>query len=135
MSALNALSAKDFDATNTYADVVHVVHVFIIEPHPAAQPSPYNGEVWEVDVSDYGQATAYTDRVATARVIGQSIGPGQVQLVDDLDHDGQVNPVWCTYGPAPNPAFLISQEGVIVESQLWADIDEMKLAVDRMLAS
>ncbi|MGI9657916.1 MAG: hypothetical protein ACR2OD_03325 [Gaiellaceae bacterium] len=135
MSALNALAAAPCGANATYGERLHLVHVLIIEPHPAAEPSPYNGEVWEVESSDFGQATAYAERVATARLLAKNIESGQLALIDDLDHDGLINPVWCTYGPAPNPAFLISQHGRVVASQQWADIDEMKLSVDRLLPS
>ena len=135
MPALNDLADQSRDATETYGEALHLVHVFIIEPHPAAGPSPYSGEVWEVACSDYGQATTYAERVATAKAIAPAIGTGQLLLVDDLDHDGLINPVWCTYGPAPNPAFLISQDGLVVESQPWADMDAMKVAVDQLLAS
>ena len=41
-------------------------------------------------------------------------------LVDEID-----NPVWCTYGPAPNIAYLIGTDGRIVVKQGWYDPDQM----------
>jgi hypothetical protein len=35
-------------------------------------------------------------------------------LVDEID-----NPVWCTYGPAPNIAYLIATDGRIIAKQSW----------------
>jgi len=37
-------------------------------------------------------------------------------LVDEID-----NPVWCTYGPAPNIAYLIGTNGKIIAKQGWYD--------------
>jgi hypothetical protein len=45
-------------------------------------------------------------------------------LVDEMD-----NPVWCTYGPAPNIAYLVGTEGRIIIKQPWYDPKEMEKAL------
>ena len=45
-------------------------------------------------------------------------------LVDEID-----NPVWCTYGPAPNIAYLIGEDGKIVAKQGWFDGVQMELSI------
>lgn len=45
-------------------------------------------------------------------------------LVDEMD-----NPLWCTYGPAPDIAYLIGTDGKIVEKQGWYDPEQMESAI------
>ncbi len=135
MPLLNDLEAKSFDATRTYGDVVHFVHVHVIEPHPLApDPSPYKGNVWELEFTTIAQPLNYEDRVATAVEVESLIEGNQVLLVDELDPDGLVNPVWCTYGPAANSAHLIAQDGTIALAQLWLDAAAVEAAIDDLLA-
>jgi hypothetical protein len=47
-----------------------------------------------------------------------------VVLVDEID-----NPVWCTYGPAPNIAYLIGKDGKIVAKQGWFDGVRMEMSI------
>ena len=46
---------------------------------------------------------------------------GQLLLIDDLAPHGANNPVWCTYGPAPNAAYLIASDGEILAAHKWLD--------------
>lgn len=50
-------------------------------------------------------------------------------LVDRMD-----NAVWCTYGPAPDVAYLIGQDGTILTRQEWYDPPAMADAVADLLA-
>ena len=50
-------------------------------------------------------------------------------LVDEMD-----NPLWCTYGPAPDIAYLIGTDGKIVEKQGWYNPEEMEAAIVDYLA-
>ncbi len=51
-------------------------------------------------------------------------------LIDEID-----NPVWCTYGPAPDIAYLIDRDGIIVEKQGWYQPDLMETVIDKYLNS
>ena len=79
------------------------------------------------------QPHTYEERVERAKVMEKSLENSQLLLVDSLTPEPMNNPVWCTYGPAPNAAFLIEQAGTILVSQQWADIDQMKSSIDNML--
>jgi len=50
-------------------------------------------------------------------------------LIDEMD-----NPVWCTYGPAPNIAYLIGTDGRTAEKQGWYQPELMKAAIETYLA-
>ena len=133
MPALNNLANQAYDETSVYSDHIHFVHLYVIEPHPQAPDiSPYNASVWEEEYSTVPQALTYDERVAAAQEIAQLLEGNQLILVDDLT-PGLNNPVWCTYGPCPNCAYLIGQDGVIDTTQTWFTADQMKTAIDNLL--
>lgn len=45
-------------------------------------------------------------------------------LVDEID-----NPLWCTYGPAPNIAYLIGTDGTVIAKQGWYEPAKMETAI------
>jgi hypothetical protein len=132
--ALNQLANKQYDETNTYADLVHFIHLYVVEPHPKGpDDSPYSGQVWEAEYSTKGQAFTYNERVSAAQDMIPLLGGNQLMLVDDLVPGNLNNPAWCTYGPCPNCAYLIGQDGVIDTAQTWFNAGEMETAIDRLL--
>jgi hypothetical protein len=132
--ALNSLATTAFDASSTYDQRVHFVQVYVIEPHPQdPDPSPYRGTVWEAEYSSKGQPKTYAERVQNARDVLPSIQGNQLQLVDDLTPGAHNNPVWCTYGPCPNCAFLIRQDGILDTVQTWVDATDLQSAIDALL--
>ena len=134
MPVLNQLATKQYDEHTTYDELVHFVHVYVVEPHPVSpDPSPYTGSVWEAEYSTKGQAYTYDERVATAREIDPLLEGTQLLLVDDLVPGALNNPVWCTYGPCPNCAYLIGQDGVIDTVQTWFNGANMETAIDGLL--
>ena len=60
------------------------------------------------------QPLTYEERVELARKTAVEAGINVPILVDEID-----NPVWCTYGPAPNIAYLIGTDGKIITKQGW----------------
>lgn len=129
------MAHQAYDGGRSYADVVHFVHVNIPEAHPAApDPSPYLGAVSLADISVKRQPRVYEERRAIAAEIQSWYDATQLILVDELEPYGPNNPVWSTYGPAPNAAFLIAQNGTIVREQDWAIPGDMKSAVDALLS-
>lgn len=121
--------------TTTYADVVHFVHIYIIEPHPQSPDvSPYSGQVWEdTTYSTKSQPMTYAERVANARDMLPFIHGNQLLLVDDLTPGVKNNPLWCTYGPAPNSAYLIRQDGILEKVQNWVDVPAMEKAINNLI--
>ncbi len=134
MPVLNQLASKQYDENTTYDELVHFVHLFVVEPHPESpDPSPYTGNVWEMNYSTKGQAFTYDERVATAREIDPLLEGTQLLLVDDLVPGALNNPVWCSYGPCPNCAYLIGQDGTIDTTQEWFSANSMETAIDELL--
>jgi hypothetical protein len=132
--ALNSLATKAFDASSTYDQQVHFVQVYVIEPHPQdPDPSPYRGTVWEAEYSSKRQPMTYADRVQNARDALPSIQGNQLLLVDELTPGQNDNPLWCTYGPCPNCAFLIRQDGILDTVQTWANAADLESAIDALL--
>ena len=37
-----------------------------------------------------------------------------------------MNPVWCTYGTAPNPTYVIGRDGTVVLAQYKTEVDELR---------
>jgi hypothetical protein len=54
-------------------------------------------------------------------------------IVDDLTPGGLVNPFWCTYGTAPNAAYLIRTTGAVHTVQTWFDAATMEAAIRTLL--
>ncbi len=91
-----------------YDDKIQFTIVYSSEAHPNELADP----------------TTYEERVALA---GQCIQVENINvpvLVDEMD-----NAVWCTYGRAPNGAYLIGTDGTIVEKQSWFDPELMEEAI------
>ncbi len=58
----------------------------------------------------------------------------QLMLVDDMDPLERNNPMWCTYGPAPNSGYLLSMTGKVIVSQKWLDVSAMENAINELIA-
>jgi hypothetical protein len=112
---------------------LHIVHIYVIEPHPEGDPSPYGG-IRENEFSPgHPQARTYEERVAYARETLPLLTGDQLLLVDELT-PLRDNPLWCTYGTCPNCAFLIGQDGILREVETWYNPSDMERAVDALLA-
>jgi peroxiredoxin len=111
--------------------VVTFLHVYVIEAHPMAPDvSPYSGQVWEVEYSTLTQAVTDDARVEHARQTLPLLEGKQLQVVDGLDVEGRrVNPVWCTYGTAPNATYVIGKDGVVTYAHGWTDADSLEAAI------
>ncbi|OGL42653.1 MAG: hypothetical protein A2161_20680 [Candidatus Schekmanbacteria bacterium RBG_13_48_7] len=134
MPALNSLATKLYDRTHTYCEMVHFVHIYVIEPHPMSpDPSPYSGSVWPGSYSTKRQPKTYCERVANALDVEPLLTGYQRLLIDDLRPNGPDNPLWCTYGTNPNCAYLIAMDGTIDKVQLWVDTTDMETAIKDLL--
>lgn len=139
---LNELFVELLPDGRTYGEAVHFVHVYIVEAHPKLpDPTPYRNwtdsdlPVGGEDGQDtyaysvVGQAYSYAERASGARRMSERIYGDQLRLVDDLTPHGPNNPIWSTYGTAPDAAFLITPDGTIAEAQLWLRIATMRQAI------
>ena len=71
----------------------------------------------------YEERVELAGKAVTAEAITMPV------LVDEMD-----NPLWCTYGPAPDIAYLIGTNGKIVAKQGWYQPEEMEVAIVDYLA-
>jgi hypothetical protein len=133
---LNALAIEPYDGRTTFSDRVHFLHVYVLEAHPQRPDvSPYSGDVWEVEgLSLIPQARTYDRRREFAAMTRELLAPGQIQVIDALDLEGLVNPVWCTYGTAPNSTYLIGRDGIIRFAANWTEPDHVEAALRELLA-
>lgn len=115
---------------------MHIVHLYVVEAHPGSGTvSAYTGQV--SNSTNVPMPHDYDDRVALARqtIARFSIPQNQRVLVDEVAPLVRNNPLWCTYGPAPYAGYVIGQDGVIVESAIWASDIDFPRAIDAHLAS
>ena len=111
-----------------------MIIIYVIEAHPMGDPSPYSGREWtegysrDRDGNPVGQPDTYAERVDLARQTAADEKITVRLLVDGMD-----NAVWCTYGPAPNIAYLIDRDGTIVTRQAWYVPSAMADAVAGLL--
>jgi len=134
VSVLNELASLPLDDVHTYGEALHIVHVSVIEPHPKGpDPSPYAGVVSEVRYS-IPQPRDYVGRTSAANDMANLLTGEQIVLLDDLAPLSRNNPVWCSYGPAPNSVYLIDQTGMLRFIQDRFDITPLKPAIDTVLS-
>lgn len=134
MPALNTLESTALASGQAIGDAVHIVHLYVIEPHPQApDPGPYSGAVSEAAYSTKRQPRTYAERESAARDLLPLVTGRQRIVIDDLS-PGSANPAWCTYGTCPNCAFLIRQDGTIDTVQTWFDVSAMERAIRTLLA-
>ena len=119
-----------------YGDRIHFIIIYTVEAHPIGSPSPYSWSEWpgsastDTEGNPRTQPTTYQERLALASEMIQEIEITMPVLIDEID-----NPVWCSYGPAPNIAYLIDRDGIIVEKQGWYQPDLMETVIDKYLDS
>ena len=109
-----------------YGEDVNFVIAYVIEPHPHGQICPYTGNFWlnypanyDIDGQPLYQPDHYEWRIDQAKKMKSALlDKPELQnipvIVDRMD-----NPVWCTYGPAPNNAYFIDIYGTVIEKIGW----------------
>lgn len=87
--------------------------------------------------SNFSQPRNYSSRVEVSRHVADIFGLSKrfTILVDDLTpHNATGNdPLWCTWGPAPNSAWLIGKNKKVVLAQTWFHIAAMDEAIAKLI--
>jgi hypothetical protein len=119
-----------------YGNDVNFVILYVIEPHPHGQICPYTGNFWlnypanfDINGQPLYQPDNYEWRVDQAKKMRSALIRADLHvsipvLVDEMD-----NPVWCTYGPLPNGAYLINPDGKVIEKEGWYNPSDMEIAI------
>jgi hypothetical protein len=135
---LDQFAMRELPDGRRFDEAVHIVHVYTLEAHPALPDmTPYSMWTDGNDMpdgsgnsyGDVGQAYTWSERRAQAHRVLNGMENEPLMLIDALPPDPITNPVWCTYATAPNPAFVIDQDGTIVLSQLWSEMSAIERAV------
>ena len=115
--------------------MVHFVHVYVVDPHPQSPDrSPYGGaESERAGYSIHPQPRSYTERVALATEVAGMLEGDQTLLVDEMDPEARNNPLWCSYGPAPNSGYLIGRDGILEAVHRWLAVADMETAIIQLL--
>ena len=117
-----------------YGSRVQFIVIYTIEAHPVGSASPYSGREWTGSASTDKQGNpltqpeTYEQRVSQAAKAIEELGMSVPVLIDEMD-----NPVWCTYGPAPNIAYFIGTDGIILEKQGWYEPKRMETILAKYL--
>lgn len=123
--------AKDL-AARVAARGVHVALIYIIEAHPAGDPSPYSGKE---DVTAENrrdkilcrQPTTLAERLALANQFSRGLRCDMPVLVDEMD-----NAAWHQLGGGPNMGVLVDQDGIVLARQGWFDAPSISAAIDTL---
>ena len=111
--------------------------MYVIDPHPLAPDlSPYSGAIWQLGFSKFRQARTFGERLGDARNVSTE-GAFDVKMADGLvaPHGGPNNGLWCTWGPAPNAAWLIAPNGTVLLAQSWFNASELGQEMNATLAA
>jgi hypothetical protein len=120
-----------------YSGLLNIYIVYVVEAHPVNDPSPYSGTVWVPSANYtegvlYQQPTTYGERKALIDSMQQHYTINAPILID-----GPCNNWWLNYGPAPNNAYLINTNGVVVAKHAWFNRapDNMYCDIDSFLGT
>lgn len=115
--------------------MVEFLIVYTLEAHPLGTNNPYSQREVpskysrDPDGAPIGQPQTYEQRAILAVKAGSEDGILPTIIIDSMD-----NPVWSTYGPAPNIAYLIGIDGSILLKQPWYDPKAMEAAIKALLS-
>lgn len=112
---------------------VRVAVVYVIEAHPAGDPSPYTGaeEVTSENRRDQilcRQPTTLAERLTLANDFARRMKVEVPVFVDAMD-----NASWATLGGGPNMGVLVDADGIVLERQGWFDGDSMEKAIGALV--
>lgn len=120
-----------------YNGQLKIFVIYTVEAHPIVDPSPYSGTVWVTSQNQsdgilYRQPVTYGERMDTVDSM-----LANMSILSPILIDGPCNNWWNNFGPAPNNAYLIDTNGVIVRKHGWFHRlpDNMYCAIDSLLGT
>src|SRR5262245_33919103 len=123
------------DIATHFGDRLSIVVLYVIEPHPWDEPSPYTQKKhwWRLNNIVEGifrrQPLTLDERAHYARELIDRIDLSVPVMLDSMNNEG-----WDKFGGGPNMALLIGRDGVLVEKQGWFDDATMQAAIVKLLA-
>ncbi len=118
-----------------YGEKLNVAIVYVIEAHPVGSVCPYKGieEVTPENERDgilRHQPKTLDDRLDLAREFKRYLRIEPPIYIDTLD-----NQAWKAFGAAPNKAFLVDQNGIVMARQGWFDGKSLQPLIDPLLTA
>jgi ankyrin repeat protein len=112
---------------------VRVAIVYVIEAHPAGDPSPYTGTEEVTAENRHDQILCRQPRTLEQRLqlanefanFATHFKPEIPIYVDAMD-----NAAWSTLGGGPNMGVLVDNDGIVIARQGWFDAASMETAID-----
>lgn len=104
-----------------FGDRLHVALIYTVEAHPLIDTSFYFGRVFPGEINEkegvlYRQPRTYAERKAIVTDMLRAMTIDAPVYLDD-----PCNNWWEVFGHAPNNAYLIDTDGMIVAKQTWFD--------------
>lgn len=130
------------DIVDYYKDKLSVYLVYTLEAHPDIQRAPYATDAdIEINVQRinhlqkiyYDQPKTYGERKATAQNMDRALDIDANILLDNPENDW-----WQHFGPAPNIAYLVDTNGVIIAKNSWFNdtaAPSMWCSIDNLLGT
>ena len=119
---------------STYGTQIQTAVIYCVEAHPT-DTSPYFGYVNITSANTaagilFPQPTTYGERKNMVDTL-----LANTNLAASVFIDGPCNNWWLNYGPAPNNAYLIDTNGIIVAKHAWYDAypDQILCDIDSLL--
>ncbi|MDB5298430.1 MAG: hypothetical protein JWO87_93, partial [Phycisphaerales bacterium] len=114
---------------------VRVAVVYVIEAHPAGDPSPYSGaeEVTAENRRDQilcRQPKTFDERLKLANDFAKRLKAEVPIFVDAMD-----NAAWAMLGGGPNMGVLVDGDGIVMARQGWFDARSMEAAIGAFTTS
>lgn len=120
-----------------YAGLLKIVVVYIVEAHPDNAICPYTGNlnITNYNIQDnvlYDQPGSYGARVAMVDTMN-----AHLNVLPQVLIDGPCNEWWTHFGPAPNNAYLIDTNGIVVGKNGWYNYntENMWCSIDSLLGT
>jgi ankyrin repeat protein len=122
-------------ATRIAGGGIHVAIVYVIEAHPAGDPSPYSGTEEQVSENRRDrilcrQPHTMDDRLKLANEFATRFKAHLPIFVDTMD-----NLAWSMLGGGPNMGVLVDSNGIVLARQGWFDARSMGTAIDTLMAA
>jgi len=114
---------------------VKVAIIYVIEAHPAGDPSPYSGkeEITDENRRDHilcRQPNTVEERVALALKFAERLKITVPIYVDAMD-----NAAWYQLGGGPNMGVLVNSDGIVLARQGWFDAKSMEQAIGQFISA
>ena len=118
-----------------YGEKLNIVVVYVIEAHPVGSACPYKGveDVTPENERDgilRRQPQTLEDRLELAQEFKRYLRVEVPIHVDAID-----NRAWKAFGAAPNIAYLVDEDAIVVARQGWFDGPSLQKAIDVYLAN